>query len=352
MKGTIGEYGPQGMAHHLPLWSMARPHGRSMVDVPHIARLAKMADIPRSLNEFEQRFGDEAACAQCLVNARWPSGFVCPGCGGGKAWRLEAKPWTYECARCGRETSVTAGTIMEHSRLPLTTWFWAAYVMSTQPRGISALQLQHELTLGSYKTAWLLCTKLRHSMIAPDPTPLSGLVQIDKTEIAWRGRNRHETGGGHPRREKALVVGAVEVQDLRLGRIRLSIVPDYSARSLHAFLTANLAPGATARIGECLFPGPDDNPGVISVTAADTNLLSIHRVFSELAVWALSVHHGLRRHHLQTYLDEFVFRFNHRRMREAAFLSLLGVAAAHRPLPYDQLVSRGTKARASERRPQ
>ena len=71
-----------------------------------------MTDFPRSLIEFHQRFGDEAACAQYLVAARWPDGFVCPGCGGGKAWRLETKAWTYECADCGRQTSVTAGTII------------------------------------------------------------------------------------------------------------------------------------------------------------------------------------------------------------------------------------------------
>jgi len=110
-----------------------------------------MADFPRSLIEFQQRFGDEAACAEYLVAARWPDGFVCPGCGGGKAWRLETKAWTYECASCGRQTSVTAGTIMHHSKLPLTAWFWAAYLMATHSNGISALQLQRQLAFGSYK---------------------------------------------------------------------------------------------------------------------------------------------------------------------------------------------------------
>src|SRR5437868_1517932 len=144
------------------------------------------SDSLRSLTEFEQRFGDEDACAEYLAATRWPDGFVCPGCGSSKAWRLESKPRTYECARCGRQTSVTAGTIMHHSKLPLTTWFWAAYVMATQPNGISALQLQRELSLGSYKTAWLLCAKLRRAMAAPGWDPLSGLVEAGKTEIPYR----------------------------------------------------------------------------------------------------------------------------------------------------------------------
>jgi predicted RNA-binding Zn-ribbon protein involved in translation (DUF1610 family) len=104
-----------------------------------------MTDFPRSLLEFQQRFRDEAACARYLIATRWPDGFICPGCGGGKAWQLETKAWTFECADCGRQTSVTAGTIMHHSKLPLTAWFWAAYLMATHSNGISALQLQRQL---------------------------------------------------------------------------------------------------------------------------------------------------------------------------------------------------------------
>src|SRR6478752_7099052 len=177
-----------------------------------------MTDFPRSLIEFQQRFGDEAACAQYLIATRWPDGFVCPGCGGGKAWRLETKAWTYECASCGRQTSLTAGTIMHHSKLPLT--------------------------------AWLICAKLRSSMLAPGRSPLAGLVEVDETEIACRSKNDPVTGGGGRRHQgKMLVVGAVEVEDggLGPGRIRLSQVADYSAASLHAFLAANLTPGATAK---------------------------------------------------------------------------------------------------------
>ena len=148
--------------------------------------MATMTDFPRSLIEFQQRFSNEAACAAYLFTARWPDGFVCPGCGGGKAWRLETKPWTYECAKCGRQTSVTAGTIMHHSKLPLTAWFWAAYLMATHSNGISALQLQRQLAFGSYKTAWLICAKLRRSMLAPGRSPLAGLVEVD-SEIRISG---------------------------------------------------------------------------------------------------------------------------------------------------------------------
>ena len=110
-----------------------------------------MTDFPRSLIEFQQRYGDKASCAEYLVTTRWPNGFVCPGCSGDKAWRLETKAWTYECAGCGRQTSVTAGTIMHHSKLRLTAWFWAAYLMATHSNGISALQLQRQLALAALR---------------------------------------------------------------------------------------------------------------------------------------------------------------------------------------------------------
>lgn len=310
-----------------------------------------MTDFPRSLIEFQHRFPDEAACAAYLFAARWPSGFSCPGCGKTKAWELQTKPWTYECAGCGKQTSVTAGTIMHHSKLPLTIWFWAAYLMATHSNGISALQLQRQLALGSYKSAWLLCAKLRRSMLAPGRTPLAGLIEVDETELACRSKHDPPAGGrGRSHQGKILVVGAVEVQDdgAGPGRIRLQEIPDYSAGSLHAFLGAHLAPGATAKTDGLPSyggaPSVRHDAHVIGKMAAHIVLPWVHRVFSNLKVWALGVYHGLRRKHLQSYLDEFVFRFNRRRTRHAAFRSLLGIGAGHAPFSYKMLISPEAKA--------
>jgi hypothetical protein len=140
-----------------------------------------------------------------------------------------------------------------------------------------------------------------------------------------------------------LVVGAVELADggLGPGRIRLSRVADYSAASLHAFLATNLALGATAKTdGWSGYPGASvsHEPHVVGKMAAHIVLPWVHRIFANLKVWALGVYHGLRRQHLQSYLDEFVFRFNRRRTRHAAFRSLLGIAAAQPPRPYKMLI--------------
>jgi predicted RNA-binding Zn-ribbon protein involved in translation (DUF1610 family) len=301
-------------------------------------------EFPQSLIVFQRHFPDEAACAAYLATVRWPGGFVCPGCGASKAWLLQTKAWTYECAHCGRQISVTAGTLMHNSKLPLTVWFWAAYLMATHSNGISARQLQFQLGLGSYRSAWLLCAKLRRGMVARERSPLAGLVEVDETEIVCRSKHDPLTGGGgRSHQGKLLVIGAVEVADGRPGRLRLAAVSDFSADSLHPFIVRNLAPGAIAKTdgwsGYPGAPGVHHDPHVIGPMAAHVVLPWVHRIFSNLKVWGLGVYHGLRRRHLQSYLDEFVFRFNRRRAPHAAFRSLLGIAAAHSPLSYKMLIS-------------
>ncbi len=302
-----------------------------------------MADFPRSLIEFQRRFPDEAACAAYLAAARWPDGFRCPHCGHGKGWELATKAHTWECAGCGKQTSVTAGTVMHGSKLALTVWFWAAYLMATHSNGIAALQLQKQLGLGSYKAAWLLCAKLRRAMVAPDRAPLSGLVEIDETVIPFRRKADPPHGGrGRSTEAKMPVAAAVEVNNGRPGRLRLARVADFSAASLHAFVKANLEVGATAKTdGWAAYPGAPGvrhEPHVVGTMAAHIVLPWTHRVFANLKTWALGVYHGLRQKHLQAYLDEFVFRFNRRRSRHAAFQTLLGIAVAVKPANYNMLI--------------
>ena len=134
----------------------------------------------RSLAEFQRAFADEASCAAFLFKRRWPEGFVCPACGKRRASALETCPRLFECLDCGRQTSLTAGTAMHRSRLPLTTWFQAAHLMTTHSNGMSALQLEARLGV-TYKTAWLLTQKLRRSMIDPNRELLEGVVEVDQT---------------------------------------------------------------------------------------------------------------------------------------------------------------------------
>jgi hypothetical protein len=137
-----------------------------------------------SLQQFMASFPDDDACADWLEQRCWPDGFVCPCCHARKGWKLETKPWTFECAGCGKQTSVTAGTILHGTHLPLRTWFIAAHLVATHSNGVSALQLRGKLGIGSYKAAWLLLHKLRKSMVDSDRDPLAGMVEVDETSIA------------------------------------------------------------------------------------------------------------------------------------------------------------------------
>jgi hypothetical protein len=308
-----------------------------------------MAGFPRSLIAFQQRFADAAACAAYLRGARWPDGFVCPTCGGRRGWELATKAWTHACAGCRRQTSVTAGTVLHGSKLPLTVWFWAPYLMATHSNGISALQLQKQLGLGSYRSAWMLCARLRRAMVAPGRNPLTGLVEVDETDLPCRSKNDPlGGGGGRSHRGKILIAGAVEVQEKRPGRIRLSVIEDFSADSLHGFLRAAVAPGATAKTdgwrGYPGAPGVSHDPHVVGKMAAHIVLPWVHRVFANLKTWPLGVYHGLRRNNIQTYLDEFAFRFNRRHTRPAAFRSLLGIGVVTKPVTYKMLITPEARA--------
>ena len=197
--------------------------------------------------------------------------------------------------------------------------------------------------MGSYKSAWLLAAKLRRAMVAPGRAPLAGLVELDETAMPLRHKDDPHAGGqGRSPQGKMLVAGAVEVHDGGPGRVRLGAIQDASAESLHAFVRANVETGATARTdgwrGYPGAPGVTHEPHVVGPMAAHVVLPWTHRVFANLKRWALGVYHGLRRKHLQSYLDEFAFRFNRRHTRHAAFRSLLGISVAKMPTTYNMLI--------------
>ncbi len=195
-------------------------------------------DFPKSLKEFQSRFRDDERCRAYLTACRWPEGFRCRHCGAASAFELPRRG-LWQCKACDRQTSVTAGTVLHRTRVPLTVWFWAAYLVTTHTPGLSAVQLQRQLGL-SYETAWALLHKLRRAMVNPEREPLKDKVEVDETYLGG-----HEVGlkGGRQLLEKALIVGAVEVRGKAAGRVRLQVVPDASGRSLTGFVKRTTAPG-------------------------------------------------------------------------------------------------------------
>src|ERR1700693_3731445 len=311
----------------------------------------------RSLTEFQTAFPDEASCAAFLFERRWPDGFVCTACRNGRAAALKSRAYTYECLDCGRQTSITAGTALHRTKLPLTVWFWGAHLMSTHANGMSARQLEDQLGL-TYRTAWLLTQKLRRSMVDPDRNPLEGVVEVDQAEIPFRAGDSFFDPGNAG---KILIAGAVEVidrdtneakprrkgakyLDTRSGRVRLATIADNSAASIEAFVRANVKRGATlVTDGHASYPGLTDyrhDPRIVGKMAAHVVLPWVHRVFALMKRWELGPNPVPRRKHVDTYLNDYVFRYNRRFYRHVSFETMLGLAAHHEPASYWDVIGR------------
>src|ERR1700730_14783428 len=157
---------------------------------------------------FMDRYRDEAACIAALAELRWPQGFVCAGCAGRLAYPLTVRPGVFECAGCGQQHSVTAGTVFHRTRTPLRKWFAAAWLIAQDKRGVSALFLARELAL-RYDTAWLMAHKLRHALSERPEFPLDGLLEIDESYYGGRGKPESR-GRGRTDPNKSLMAIAVE----------------------------------------------------------------------------------------------------------------------------------------------
>jgi transposase-like protein len=297
-------------------------------------------DYPRTLMELERRFHDEQACAEYLARLRWPDGWICPRCQGREAWQIRRSRW--RCGHCRYEGSVTAGTILQDSHLPLGTWFRAMWYVTNQKNGISALGLQRALGLGSYKTAWAILHKLRRAMVRPSRDRLRGVVEVDETY--WGGEEPGVTGRGA--KDKALVIVAAQEDGKGIGRIRLHRIPDLTRARLHGFIAEAIEPGSTVRT--------DGLPAYLGLSGyvhdrqvqrrqaeGEYLLPRVHRVVSLLRRWMLGTHQGAVGHdQLDAYLDEFTFRFNRRvsASRGKLFYRLAQQAVQVDPAPFATLI--------------
>jgi transposase-like protein len=297
------------------------------------------------MREFRAQFSTRIACLEYLTVSRWPDGFVCPGCAGTEAW-LNAKRYVFECKGCGRQTSPTAGTVMHGSHVPIQEWFWAAYLVATHTPGISALQLQRQLGIRNYGSAWHLLHRLRRGMVNDQRTKLSGLVEADETHVGGPAKGKRGRGVSDAE-HKSLVVGAVEVlvysadgkRRERAGRLRLEVIPNAGEKAIGSFLTRNVQVGSAVRTDG--WKGYSDAALreyahhvriVREPERAHKRFPHIHHVFGNLKTWLNGTHHGVEPKHLPSYLAEYVFRFNRRNTPMAAFQTLLGISCTKPPL--------------------
>jgi len=250
------------------------------------------------------------------------------------------------CAGCLYPVSATAGTIFQDTRTPLRLWFRAAWSMTSQKHGASALGLQRVLGLGSYRTAWSWLHKLRRAMVRPGRDALSGTVEVDETYVGGLAEGKRGRGADH----KALVVIAAEEAGKGIGRIRMARVADASARSLQGFVQSAVVPGSQIHTdgwdGYAGLPVLGYAHEVTVLRGLDSSapaklLPRVHRVAALLKRWLLGTHQGaVRPDHLDYYLDEFTFRFNRRtsRSRGKLFYRLIQQAVQVEPSPYRNMV--------------
>jgi transposase-like protein len=302
--------------------------------------VATAAEFPASLPDFYRRFPDERACFDYLCEVRWPEGFRCHACGNA-AGLVRADRRAVQCAKCDRLAYLTAGAVMHRSKQDLRTWLAAAFLMVTDKRGISAVQLQRALGIKRHETAYQLLHKLRAAMVAPQRERLHGTVEVDETYVGGREpgpRGRGALG-------KHVVIGAVEVREAGPARVRLRRIPASTGEELLTFVQESIDAGSTILTDgytayEAVTRHGYRHRARVAARAKDpdTVLPHLHRAFSNLKTWLHGTFHGaVRGEHLQAYLNEFAFRYNRRGNLQAAFLRLLGIGSRVAGPTYDGL---------------
>lgn len=273
-------------------------------------------DYPQVYREFVEWFPNNEACKAYLEKLRWPNGFICPACSS------TSEPWQQTrgrlvCPKCRHQTSVTRGTIFDKTRTPLTTWFEAAWHMTTPKNGLSAKTLQR--TLGtSYRTAWKMLHRYRIAMVRSEREQLSGIVEIDESLVGGIDHGGKRVRGA----DKAIVVIAVEIEEpMGFGRVRMRHISDASGDKLLPFICDAVTLGTTIQtdgwggynnlkkngyVHQKKILSSNDDPAHVSMPG-------VHRIASLLKRWILGTHQGsVSVEHLQSYLEEFTFRFNRR----------------------------------------
>jgi len=284
----------------------------------------KRIPFPKTVFEFAHWFSDDKACMDYLYHSRWPESFVCPKCGSTEGPYMLDKYKRIECSSCGHQTSVTAGTVLHRTRMPLTMWFEAAYHVATYTPGISALQLQKHLGT-CYETAFNMLHKLRAAMVRPERDRIHGKVEMDETFVGSPKSGKRGRGA----EGKTIVLGAIEVlpareKRIRSGRLRMRVVPDAKGKTIVAFANESVEPGSLIFSDDLSSYDILAKHGYRHRVVSPDGLDRIHMSFGNFKTWILGTHHGVSSKHMQAYVNEFVFRHNRRSNPNGGFSDHLG----------------------------
>ena len=290
------------------------------------------------MHEFMDRYGSEAQCAHELAQRRWPGGFRCPRCDRAEHYRVsQGGRLLMQCRACRHQTSLTAGTMMDSTKLPLRTWFLAMYLVSQAKTGLSALALMRDLGV-SYRTAWLVNHKIMLTMARCDAAqPLRGDVQVDD---AYLGGERPGTGGrGSPNKVPFVAAVSLSARGHPL-YVKMSPLPGFTLKAVASWARSNLEPGTNV-----LSDGLNCFPGVIDAGCAHSYIVVGQRKPRELPAfrWVNTVLGNLKTaisgahkafkfgKYATQYLGAFSYRFNHRFDLHRLVSQLIGDAIRARP---------------------
>jgi transposase len=281
-----------------------------------------------TIENFNAQFPDNDACLDFLKDQKYPAGLIpCAKCGKDrKHHRVTGRP-AYACDYCGSMISPMAGTIFEKSSTSLRTWFYAMYLMSATRCGISAKQIQRETGV-TYKTAWRIFKQIR-TLMSEDISLEGEAVEMDETYMGGKRRNGRRGRPAKGEGNKTCVVGAVE----RKGRVVAVTADGASRKTLHGIAKEYILPESVIYTDDLsAYHGLEKINGYqhhrINHSAGVYVMGPIHTNTIE-GFWSLvkrgigGVYHSVSRKYLQSYLDEYTFRYNHRLSPEPMFVSLL-----------------------------
>ena len=259
-------------------------------------------------------FNTDEKCREFLERLRWPNGVACLRCGSLGVSEVHGRD-QFDCNACRYQFSVTAGTMMHDSHLPLRKWFMAIYLMCESKKGMSALQIKRTLDV-AYKTAWYLCHRIR-AVMGNDPfigPTLLGVVEVDETLVGGKTRGKGRAYKGN----KTWVAGAIQ----RDGGVRLERIPDVRRPTLHSFINRTVRDEAEAIYTDELasYLGIADhntrhqtvNHSMEQWTLGDVHTNSIEGMWSLFKRSIIGAFHKVSVKHLDRYLDELEWRYNNR----------------------------------------
>lgn len=225
----------------------------------HIVFPFMKTQLPHSLLEFQQLFPNEPECAAYLEAIRWPNGFTCPVCGvGDKPQRIATRPRVLRCRHCHKDRSLTAGTLMHGTEISLQAWFLGAYLVTTQTPGMSARQLQRQLGMSRYETAFQMLHKLRTGMVRPERDRIGGNwpVEVDEALIGGRLRFCHIVN-----REAQTLTGFVKDNVRKGAWVRTDGWGGYDSLAPEGYVHDAMIFDGDPEKDEC--PSPDDSHHIL-----------------------------------------------------------------------------------------